>query len=405
MLGSGIYAAATILFVMIAKRCAGEEAGAQFYMAFTTGQMLLTLGYFEMRPFQSTDVSYEYTAGEYFGFRGITCGLMVLGSVFVAAVYAVFRNTDAAGVLLIIVVSCYKMFDGVSDVFEGEFQRRDRMDLAGKSMFVRVLLAMIAFTLVCVFSKSVLAASGAILVVALVSVFLADIPWMEKMEHVRISFEWRRMKALCARMILLFLGSMMCVWIWNGTKYVVEWMTDAESTLAYGIVFMPTMVINLGSGFLFKPMLTTMARQYEEGRCRKFAGTVGILSVGVVLITIAALICGGMLGIPVLSFVYDMNLAPYKRELMILLVGGGFNALGIIFYYALTVMRKMGYIFTGYIVTLLASIALPVYMTGQWGVFGAAVSYCVLMILLTAVFAIMTFTQLAAAGRKLSAMK
>ena len=56
MLGSGIYSLATVIFVMLAKRIVGEEAGAKFYMAFTTGQMLLTIGYFEIRPFQVTDV-------------------------------------------------------------------------------------------------------------------------------------------------------------------------------------------------------------------------------------------------------------------------------------------------------------------------------------------------------------
>lgn len=56
----------------------------------------------------------------------------------------------------------------------------------------------------------------------------------------------------------------MCMWLWNGTKYVVEWTLTDKETLVYGIVFMPTMVINLGSSFVFKPMLTTLARHYED---------------------------------------------------------------------------------------------------------------------------------------------
>ena len=67
MLGSGIYSLATVIFVMLAKRIVGEEAGAKFYMAFTTGQMLLTIGYFEIRPFQVTDVKGQYRAEAYFG--------------------------------------------------------------------------------------------------------------------------------------------------------------------------------------------------------------------------------------------------------------------------------------------------------------------------------------------------
>ena len=78
MLGSGIYSLATVIFVMLAKRIVGEEAGAKFYMAFTTGQMLLTIGYFEIRPFQVTDVKGQYRAEVYFGFRGLSCLAMLI---------------------------------------------------------------------------------------------------------------------------------------------------------------------------------------------------------------------------------------------------------------------------------------------------------------------------------------
>lgn len=400
MLGSGIYAAATILFVMIAKRCTGETAGAQFYMAFTTGQMLLTVGYFEMRPFQSTDVNFEYSAQDYFGFRTVTCILMMVGSILVAAVYAVLKQTPPEGVALILIVTLYKMFDAASDVFEGEFQRRERMELAGRSMFIRVLLAMAVFAVVCIASHNVLLASAAMLLAALAGLFCVDIPWMRRMETVRLRFDWQRIKTLFSSLLLLFLGSMMCMWIWNGTKYVVEWTMDAQATLIYGIIFMPTMVINLGSGFLFKPMLTTLARHFEARRWERFAKTIGILCGGVAAITAVVLLGAWLFGIPALSLIYAIDLKPYKRELLILLVGGGLNAMGIIFYYALTVMRSMKMIFTGYIVILLASVALPIYMTQQWGLTGSAVSYMILMGLLMIIFLIMTAAEMERLKRK-----
>ena len=101
MLGSGIYSLATVIFVMLAKRIVGEEAGAKFYMAFTTGQMLLTIGYFEIRPFQVTDVRGQYRAEEYFGFRALSCSVMLLCGFIVGAVYVVNGRSDTAGFGLI----------------------------------------------------------------------------------------------------------------------------------------------------------------------------------------------------------------------------------------------------------------------------------------------------------------
>ena len=390
MLGSGIYAAATILFVMIAKRCAGEEMGASFYMAFTTGQMLLTIGYFEMRPFQSTDVGFQFTEGDYFGFRTLSSATMLLACIPVLIVYGVGRGTGACGLLLILIMTAYKMMDAVSDVFEGEFQRRERMDLAGKSMFIRVCAGLVVFTLVAYISRNILLSAFGMLLAAILSWFLTDLPWMKKMGNIRPTFSKERLLRLFRSTVLLFLGSMMCNWIWNGTKYIVEWNYNAETTLIYGIIFMPVMVINLGSGFLFKPMLTTMARQYEEKKYSSFVKTIGILLGGVASITILCIGGAYLLGVPVLGAVYAVDLSAYRKEMLLLLAGGGLNAMGIIFYYCLTVMRRVRWIFAGYSMALLVSFILPLLMSKYYGIRGICYSYIMVMGILLVIHAIMT---------------
>lgn len=171
--------------------------------------------------------------------------------------------------------------------------------------------------------------------------------WSRKFERLSVSFAADKMKSLFGSTILLFIGSAMCMWLWNGTKYVVEWTLTDKETLVYGIVFMPTMVINLGSSFVFKPMLTTLARHYENGEDKKFAGLVGILvaiACGLTLVTFAA---GAWLGIPILSWLYDIDLSGYKTVMLVLIVAGGFNAVSMLFYYALTAMRLQKEIFAG----------------------------------------------------------
>lgn len=390
MMGSGVYALATILFVMIAKRVVGETAGAAFYMAFTTGQMLLTIGYFEIRPFQVTDQKRQYSAPEYLGFRIITCAIMMLGAFVAATIYLVAGKADIFGFILIIVLSGYKMFDGLADVFEGEFQRNDRIDVSGKSMTFRTLAAIVIFTFLAYITRNIYIASVGMMCVCGIGVAAIALAWSKGFEKVRVSFEKSKMMSLFNSTILLFLGSAMCMWIWNGTKYVVEWTLTPKETLVYGIVFMPTMVINLGSGFLFKPMLTTLARHYDDKNSKAFVKLLGILSGWIAIITLVTLVAAYLLGIPVLGLLYDMDLTAYKAHMMILIVAGGFNALGIILYYALTTMRKQLQIFVGYIVAFIAGIILPVVMTGSLKLMGASLSYLLVMVLLTIVFAVMT---------------
>lgn len=386
MLGSGIYSLATVIFVMLAKRLVGEEAGAKFYMAFTTGQMLLTIGYFEIRPFQVTDVKQQYKAKEYFGFRVISSAAMLACAVVVGIVYVVNGKADAAGFMLIITMCILKMFDGVADVFEGEFQRNDRIDISGMSMAFRTIAIMAVFSIIAWVTRNIYAASAVAAVTGLAGTAVVAVVWSRGFEPLSVSFDREKMKSLFRSTILLFIGSAMCMWLWNGTKYVVEWTLTDRDTLAYGIVFMPTMVINLGSSFVFKPMLTTLARHYEQGEYKAFAKLVAVLVATAVGITVVTLGAGAWLGIPVLSWLYDIELAPYKSVMLVLIAAGGFNAVSILFYYALTVMRLQKEIFAGYTITFVVSIILPIVMVKAMGIAGAGTSYLIVMMLLTVLF-------------------
>lgn len=400
MLGSGIYSLATVIFVMLAKRIVGEEAGAKFYMAFTTGQMLLTIGYFEIRPFQVTDVRGQYKPEEYFGFRVLSCLAMLLGGAAVGLVYVANGKADGAGFGLIMAMCILKMLDGVADVFEGEFQRNDRIDISGMSMAFRTLAVMAVFSAAAWLTRNIYIASAAAVVTGLAGVVCVVMVWSRSFEKLSVSFKVDKMKSLFGSTVLLFISSAMCMWLWNGTKYVVEWTLTDRETLVYGIVFMPTMVINLGSSFVFKPMLTTLARHYENGEYKKFAGLVGVLvaiACGLTLVTLAA---GAWLGIPVLSWLYDIDLSGYKAVMLVLIAAGGFNAVSILFYYALTVMRLQKEIFAGYTMTFIVSIVLPVLMVRCMGIMGAGWAYLIVMALLTVVFAGMLYTKLLAAGRR-----
>ena len=386
MLGSGIYSLATVIFVMLAKRLVGEEAGAKFYMAFTTGQMLLTIGYFEIRPFQVTDVKQQYKAKEYFGFRVISSAAMLACAVVVGIVYVVNGKADAAGFMLIITMCILKMFDGVADVFEGEFQRNDRIDISGMSMAFRTMAIMAVFSIIAWVTRNIYAASAVAAVTGLAGTAVVAVVWSRGFEPLSVSIDREKVKSLFRSTILLFIGSAMCMWLWNGTKYVVEWTLTDRDTLAYGIVFMPTMVINLGSSFVFKPMLTTLARHYEQGEYKAFAKLVAVLVSTAVGITVVTLGAGAWLGIPVLSWLYDIELAPYKSVMLVLIAAGGFNAVSILFYYALTVMRLQKEIFAGYTITFVVSIILPIVMVKAMGIAGAGTSYLIVMMLLTVLF-------------------
>lgn len=86
---------------------------------------------------------------------------------------------------------------------------------------------------------------------------------------------------------------------------------------------------------------------------------------------------------------YNTDLAPYKTELLVLLLGGGFLALSGLFVTIMTIIRIQNSQAIGYgIVAVCAYILSPIFVR-KYAVMGASVLYLLLMILLCIIFAIM----------------
>lgn len=388
MIGSVLYALATILLVRLTRQAAGTGAGADFNIALKTGQILLTVGYFEIRPFQVTDVKGEYQFQDYFSLRILTCALMAVSGF----LFPWLTGEEGTRFLLFFLLCLYKLMDGAADVFEGEFQKNGRMDLAGKSVAFRTVLSVAVYAAAVLVTKDVVFSVCLMVLAAAAGVLLFNVLLIGAFARPRFSFDRKRLKRLVGSTALLFVGSVLCLYIFNASVYAVDEVYQgseaalADVRYAYACLFMPTSVINLASGFLFKPVLTTLASHYAQGRLKEFAGLSGKLLGGVLLITGAALAGGAMIGLPVLSAVYGFHLNGYLAELEILILGGGFNAAGIVLYYVMTVMRRQREILIGYGIVTAATLAVSAAAVQRFGLMGAAVSYCGVMAFETAVF-------------------
>ena len=401
MIGSVLYALATIVLVRLTREAAGAGAGADFNIAFKTGQILLTIGYFEIRPFQVTDVAGEYEFQDYFSFRVVTCAVMAAGGF----LFPWLRGESGQRFALFFLLCLYKLADGAADVFEGEFQKQGRMDLAGKSVAFRTLLSVAVYGACLAATGDVLLAVCTMVVSAAAGVWLFDAALIGGFARPRFVFHKERLLRLARSTALLFAGSLLCLYIFNASVYAVDGVyqgSDAASEdirYIYGCLFMPTSVIYLACGFIFKPILTTLASCYAGGKRRKFGRLVVKLLGAAALLTAACLAGGALLGIPALSVVYGYDLDGWLRELEILILGGGFNAASLILYYAMTVMRRQRDILGIYGVVTAATLAISTAAVQRGGLLGAAVSYCGLMALQLLLFAVVTAVCYGRAGR------
>ncbi|MCI2241779.1 lipopolysaccharide biosynthesis protein [Adlercreutzia faecimuris] len=387
-LGSVMNALASVVLLILVTQILGAYEGGVFSIAFAIAQQFQIVGHYEMRPYQATDVEERFSFGVYLASRIVTCSLMMVG----VFLYAFYSNGLSFEAVLLALLASLRFFDAFEDVFHGMFQQQGRLDIAGKAFFGRVCAMLVSFAVVLLVSRNLLIACIASLGASLIAFIVLNVPEAKRRSTLRPVFSASGIKSLLVACLPLFLGSFLLMYVVNAPRYGIESAMSKEFQTFYSILFMPAMVINLLSGFVFKPLLNTLASLWARGDRRAFFGILAKGLLVVIGVTAAALLVGYWLGIPVLSFIYGIDLGGYRPELMVLLVGGGFNAAAVIGYYGLVTMRCQKAVLVGYGVTaLMAFMAVrPAIVAG--GLWGASVLYTCLMALLALIlFALVAF--------------
>ncbi|MEG1576554.1 MAG: lipopolysaccharide biosynthesis protein [Clostridium sp.] len=340
MIGSFLYAFSSMLLTIAVIQVVGDDQGGIFTFAFTTfGQHMFMVAYFGIRPFQITDTRRGYTFGEYLGLRFFTCGAaLVFGLSFV--LFSGYTYVKAMTVFLMVI---YKVIDGFADAYEAEFQRNGRLYLTGKSNTFRTILSVTCFLGSLIITENMVFSCGVAVMAQVAGVLLFDVPVIRALPEVN----WTRRKGRCFRLMkdnmLLFFSVIMDFYIFSASKYAID-ANMANSDLAvYGAIFMPTSVINLVAGFVIRPYITKLSLRWEHHEFADFSAIVKQLALIITGLTVLAMGGALILGIPVLSMLYPRlteALSTCRLSLLLIILGGAFNAYVNLFYYSLVIMQK-----------------------------------------------------------------
>ena len=386
IIGSFLYAFASMVLSIAVVQIAGEDAGGIFTFAFTTfGQHMFMVAYFGIRPFQITDTGNQYSFGDYLGLRHITCAAaMATGFGYVMINGYTFEKT--AVVLLMV---AYKVIDALADTYEAEFQRSGRLYLTGKSNAFRTLLSVSVFLTVLASTKVLVTASVAAVAAQIAGFLIFDVLVIRKLPEIDWISQAGKKFRLFKDNALLFLSAVLDFYIFSASKYAIERCMADRDMAVYGAIFMPTSVINLVAGFVIRPYLTKLALSWELGEVKRYVRTIGQLAGIIAALSVLAVGGAWFLGIPVLSLLYsniEYALRECRPALVMIIIGGALNAYMNLFYYALVIMKLQPFIFTiyGIVGALAVLISTPFVING--GIFGGALAYTILTGTLAAMF-------------------
>lgn len=382
MLGSGIYSAASMILTFLTIRIMGEHDGGIFSIALTISQMLIYIAYFEMRTYQVTDAKNEFTFTEYYNTKIITCLLMVIVSIG----YTILKAYNLYKALIILLMCLYRLIDGFADVFESQFHKDGRLDIAGKSLAYRTLFSVSVYFAALIITHHLIIALVAAIIAAVIGLLICDI--IVYREFGQIKFEWNSKQSIriLKACFPLFLGVFLWTYILSASRIAVDDVMTSDAQAYYQVLFLPVSVINLFAGFLFRPMLTKLTDYYKNGRYGEFFKVILKL---VMIMAVFTVICMGgayLAGIPVLEIIVNLNLEKYRGLFTFLIAAGGVNAIAFIWYYVLTIFRCPKTITGGYIVAAVMAYFISPLLVKKHGLYGAGVSYFIVVCTLNIIF-------------------
>lgn len=377
-------AASTAIMLLVVTRAAGTTAAGIFFLATSVGQWFQALGMYEVRPYQATDVQKHFTFGTYHAVRIVTTALMVVGIV----MFPLISGRAGIELAAFISVAALRVLDAFEDVFISEFQRVGRLDIGGRISFVRVFTTTALFCAAIIVTGDLLVSSLFTLAVSFVLMAILIVSAARSRFDLAPSFTWKPMRRLLRTCFPLAAASFLALYLSMAPRFAVESYMDDDHIAYFGILFMPAFAINLLSGLIFRPLLTRMAVEWVSQKIPEFTRLIfqGLLaSFGAFLLTFVA---AYLIGVPLLNFLYGVDIAPFRVEMLVLVAGGAFNATSIILYYALTTMRYQNAVFVGYGVAAVLVLGLAPFLVARMGIMGASIAYLAAMATLTFAFAL-----------------
>ena len=297
-----------------------------------------------------------------------------------SAAYIVVRGYTGEKALVVLVVCLFRAVDSLADVYEGWFQQKERLDLSGKALTYRVILAAAGFACGLILTKNLLFSCVILFGVYLLCFVIYDLRYHMAVERFRDVPDGRDRSGWFGNMfregLPLFINAFLIMSILNEPKMVIDTAIaqgemSAGIQTVFNILFMPASVLNLAY-IVFRPMITQMAIVWNRGENRRFLKILGKIIGYLLAISIVLMIGSALLGIPVLSIVYAVDLSAYKSELLVIMVGGCVYTFAAVLDNALVVLRRQYVLVIAYALTWIYIKLTAAWLVGEWAVMGAS---------------------------------
>lgn len=376
------------VILMVMNRTNGTLDAGVFSIAIAVANLMMYVGQYGLRKYQSSDVTEEYTFREYHGMRVVTCIVMVIACLVYCVYGSVFRNYSGEKFAVVYLVCMLKLFQAYSDVYHGHMQQKGRLDVATKCSTIRYAIEIIVYCGVLIATHNLIVSTVACVAASLIVLLLTTInAGRFYVDTMKPAFPIDKLKALAIDGFPLFVSMFLNMYVGNAPKYAIDACLTDDVQAIFNMIFMPAFVIQLIAHFIFNPILTTYAELWVDETDSSLPKLFKLVKRQIWLVVgllVLAELVAATIGRPILSWWFGEDLSAYKLELCVIMFGGAMLAYSVYFSTIIAIIRVQKSLILCYGAVSLLSLLVSGTLVTKYGMIGASALYAILMTILAA---------------------
>lgn len=388
-IGMMVFSFSSVLLLLVVTRVLGKSEAGIFSIGWAICQQMLTIGLFGTRNVQVSDIDDTFLFSDFFSMKIISILMMLIGSL----IYSFLLHLTVLEIKVSFLLSVLMSSEAFADVFAGYFQKNDKIGIVGLSYIIRVLMYDLLFIISLFVFHSVTLSISIAICISYLWLLVFDFTLIRRTENV-FCFDLGRLKKVISSSIAICVSAFLTNYIVNIPKNSIALYLDNTMQTYYNILAMPSFIISLFASVIIVPMYTDIAfLAYND--MKKFVKKIIKIQGLLIILTATFLVLGELIGVPVINFLYGVNINLYRLEFAILIVSGGFSSLATFYVYIITVFSKSKFLFWVYGLVSILSTLFGNYLVQNFELFGATLIYffSTLLISLLLFFTIISITK------------
>ena len=375
IIGTGINAFASLIFMIIVTRINDVNEAGIFTFAFSLATLFNVIGTYAGRIYQVTEKK-DISNNEFLVNRLITCLIMMI----IAIGYVILKKYELNKIIIVVLLCIWKMLEAFSDVIYAFLQKNDELYKVGVTLTIKNILGIAVFLVVDLITKNLIISILSFIIVYTLVMIFYDFIQADMRKQIKGRVEKKNVLDIFVKGFPTFCVTFLNIYIINASKYAIDGLMADSYQAIFGIIVMPATLMILLAQFMVHPFLNIINNYVEKNDYKSVNKLLLKISACLFVIGVVAIVFCYFIGIYILEFVYGISLIDYNLCLSIILVGSIFSALTSVIITILIAMRYTVIQMIIYIVVTVCAYISSNILVQKFGVMGASVSYSLIMI-------------------------